>query len=315
MSDASFVFTSRFLAETATATHVRARALNQRVRDFFLQLTREIDPSVTLEVGAFEAGFSLWAQKHLSAARVVAFEANPYTYEIFRDEVTSQGVEYVNACIGPVNGMVTLNVPRDFKGKDFELGMNQMASLNNSLVTENHERVEVQSLRLDDAIALGRDDRLVAWIDVEGALEQVLSGSRETLSRACAVFVEVESEPIWEKQWLDLDVARWFADIGMVPILRDMQRPGQYNVVFVNQELARDPATAQKAARVYTPPPPGSADSLQPASAPHVERSALDRWFRPALKRENERLREQNRLLRRRLQRIRKRYEQGDEAT
>jgi hypothetical protein len=165
-----------------------------------------------------------------------------------------------------------------------------MASLRTSLVTEEHAQVEVPSIRLDDT-AVCPDDRVVAWIDVEGALEQVLPGCRETLSRASAVFVEVEDEPIWDGQWLDLDVVRWFDEIGMVPILRDMQRPGQYNLVLVDQELAADPETARRAARVYSPPPPGSPDRLEAAPPPAPPSSRVQRVLQRGLDWENARLR------------------------
>lgn len=295
MSDASYQYTSNLLVATASAAHVRARALNKRVRKTFLDLTARVQPTLTLEVGAFEADFSLWARKRLPEARVMAFEANPHAYELFREKVTAAGVEYVNACVGPETGTVTINVPRDFKGKQFELGMNQMASLRTSLVTEEHEQVEVPSVRLDDTVAIGPDDRLVAWIDVEGALEQVLPGCRETLSRASVAFVEVEDEPIWDGQWLDLDVVRWFDEIGMVPILRDMQRPGQYNLILVNEELAADPATARRAARVYSPPPPGSPDRLEAAPPAAPPSSRAQRLLQRGLDWENARLRRRQR--------------------
>jgi len=40
------------------------------------------------------------------------------------------------------------------------------------------------------------------WIDVEGALEPVLSGAKTLIQETAAVFVEVESAPFWERQCL-----------------------------------------------------------------------------------------------------------------
>jgi hypothetical protein len=67
------------------------------------------------------------------------------------------------------------------------------------------------------------------------------------------VYIEVENRPIWDAQWLDVDVLRYFAEIGMVPIMRDLQRDFQYNLVFVSERLAGEPWVADLAAGVYRP--------------------------------------------------------------
>ena len=231
--------------------------LQRRVRTAFRTIARQTDPTLSLEIGAFEASFSRWVRRELPAARAVAFEANPMVWAHHREEVASTGVEYLNLAIGPDNGPVTLHVPRDFDGRARD-PVNRMASLGSNLRSEEQVTVEVPGVRLDDAVRLGDDDRLVAWIDVEGALGAVLPGSRETLGRAAAVYVEVEAEPIWDGQWLDGDVLEWFAGIGMVPLLRDRQRREQYNVLLVPEAAAATPAVADVARRALRPAPSGS---------------------------------------------------------
>lgn len=308
MSDASFDFTSRFLLAAADAAGVPREVLFNRVRNVVLRLTQQIDPTVTLEVGAYEAGFSLWARDNLPKARAMAFEANPYVHAHYKDDVIAKGVDYRNVAVSPTSGPVTIHVPRDFNGG--ERGrVNQMASLTTNLKTENHEAVEVEGVRLDDAVDLGADDRLVAWIDVEGALEQVLSGARETLARASLVFVEVESEAMWQGQWLDSDVAAWFRGIGLVPILRDFQRWQQYNIVFVSQELARDPEVAKLAAMVYAAaakPAPAAAAAVVPPPVPTSKIGRLQGVLQRTLKAQNEQLRDQNKRLRKQTRRMRR---------
>lgn len=307
MSDATFDFTSRFLLAAADAVGVPRGVLFNRVRNVVLRLTQRIDPTVTLEVGAFEAGFSVWARENLPNARAMAFEANPYVHAHYKDEVTAKGVDYRNVAVSPTSGPVTIHVPRDFNGG--ERGrVNQMASLTTNLKTANHEAVEVAGVRLDDAVELAPDDRLVAWVDVEGALEQVLSGSHETLARAALVFVEVESEAMWEGQWLDSDVAAWFREIGLVPILRDFQRWQQYNVVFVSQELARDPEVAKLAAMVYTPvvKPAKAAVAAIPPPVPTSKLGRVQGLLQRTLQAQNDQLRAQNKRLRRQSRRLRR---------
>jgi len=230
--------------------------LQRRVRTAFRSIARLTDPTLTLEIGAFEAGFSRWVRAELPAARAIAFEANPMVWAHHREEVVAVGVEYLNLAIGPQNGPVTLNVPRDFDGRARD-PVNRMASLGSNLRSEEEVSVEVPGVRLDDAVPLTADDRLVAWIDVEGALGAVLPGSGETLRRAAAVYVEVEAEPIWDGQWLARDVLEWFQGIGMVPLLRDRQRREQYNVLLVPASSATTPEVTEVVRRALRPAPPG----------------------------------------------------------
>ncbi len=255
MSTASFEYTSRFLLEAARAAGVTDQVLGRRVRQVFRRLVEQAEPTVSLEFGAFEASYSIWARENLPDARVLAFEANPFVYERFRDEVLAAGVDYRHVCVGPTNGTVELTVPTNIRGRPRDL-VNPMASLNTHLFEEDHRSVEVECVRLDDAVAPTDDDRVVAWIDVEGALEMVLSGSSETLRRASVVYVEVENVAMWKDQWLDVDVARWFAEHGLLPVLRDRQRAEQYNLLFVSEELAARPRTARQVARAYRPQRP-----------------------------------------------------------
>jgi FkbM family methyltransferase len=300
--DADFTFSSRFLLAAANAAGVPRDALAKRVRGVFFRLAERLDPTVTLEIGAFEAGFSRWAREQFPSARVLAYEANPYVFDRFRDEVQPLGVEYVNACVGPANGTVSLNVPTDFRGGPRDL-VNQMASLNTNLNTETHHVVEVPGVRLDDVVKATDDDRIVAWIDVEGALGMVLEGSRETLSRASVAYVEVENIPIWDGQWLDTDVVAWFGEIGMVPILRDIQRAEQYNLLFISEELARDPAVAKLAARVYAPVAAAGTDEAVPPRVPASRLGRVQGLLQRTLKAQNEKLRDQNRRLRKQVRR------------
>jgi FkbM family methyltransferase len=240
----------------ADAAGLTSQQLQRRVRTAFRTLARLTEPTLTLEIGAFEAGFSRWVKRELPAARAVAFEANPLVWAHHREEVTALGVEYLNLAIGPENGPVTLNVPRDFDGRARD-PVNRMASLGSNLRSEEQVAVEVPGVRLDDAVPLAAVDRLVAWIDVEGALGAVLPASAATLSRASAVYVEVEAEPMWDGQWLDRDVLDWFEGIGLVPLLRDRQRREQYNVLLVPRAAAITSEVGEVVRRALRPAPPG----------------------------------------------------------
>ena len=82
------------------------------------------------------------------------------------------------------------------------------------------------------------------WIDVEGASAQVLRGATGILGAVAVVMIEVESDRRWEGQeWVDHDVVRFFASVGLIPVARDRQSRLQYNIVFARLD---DPAIASK---------------------------------------------------------------------
>lgn len=230
------------------------KRIERRLIRCFRQLCQRIDPTVVLEIGAHEASFSRWAADKLPDADVRAFEANPHVHEKYAAELAGTRVDYRNLAVGPVNGEVHLNVPTEVWGRKRELS-NAMASLGVNTDAEDTVQVTVESVRLEDHLTLREDDRVVAWIDVEGANEIVLTGSGEVLDRTRAVFVEVESEPIWEGQWLDSDVAAYLRSHGLVPVARDDFKPQrhQYNVIFARVADALDDQTIAQAAEVLLP--------------------------------------------------------------
>ncbi len=255
---------------------VRGRKLprevvGRRVENTFLNLARDLAPTVSLEIGAHEARFSGWLKAEVPTARVVAFEANPHVHQKYAASLADTGIEYLHLAISETDGTVELGIPREFhneaKGRRYKKPQtNKMASIASHVLAEQVDTVEVPSTPLDTFLSVGGDDVVVAWIDVEGASGAVLSSGAQVLSRASLVYIEVESEPLWEGQWLDDDVARFFADCGLVPVLRDNQRPHQYNVVFANAEIASQPRMARLCNAVYrragggeqTAPKPGS---------------------------------------------------------
>lgn len=229
--------------------------MQQRLVKYFRRLCRRIEPAVALEIGAHEASFSRWAASELPGTRVLAFEANPHVHAKFADKLAETRVDYRNVAVGPVNADVQLNVPLEVRGKPRSL-TSRMASLAVHTLASDQVQVTVPGVRLDDDLALGPDDRVVAWIDVEGANEVVLQSGPSVLDQTDAIYIEVEWEPTWEGQWLDGDVAVHLRRHGLVPVARDIQRRHQYNVVFVRAGLVDDLTTTRQAARVLSPQGP-----------------------------------------------------------
>ena len=245
---------SREWATLAQESSRRPRNIEKRLVRMFRRLCRRIEPTLVLEIGAHEATLSQWAAGAFPDAAVKAFEANPYVHAKYAAELAATRVDYRNLAVGQVNGDVQLNVPTEVWGREREL-TNRMASLGHHTDATDDIQVTVPSVRLDDHLALSPAERVVAWIDVEGSNEIVLSGGGAVLDQTHAVFIEVESEPIWEGQWLDGEVASFLGDHGLVPVARDIFKPHrhQYNVVFARPEHARDPRTGRQAAAVLEP--------------------------------------------------------------
>lgn len=252
--DNGYYFWSRMTAAQAHNTGRPTEAITRRVLTFFHDMCAVVEPTISLELGAHEAKFSVWAKRHFPQARAVAVEANPYVYEKFRERVDGNGVEYHHLAAASTNGPVTITIPTQVGPRSL-VKANRMASLAIHRREKGHEAVEVDARRMDDFVPHGDGDRVVAWIDVEGASDQVLAGSREILARADAVYMEVERVSSWHGQWLDVDVARYFREIGKIPVIRDVQRKGQYNVVFLDAELAARDTVSERTARVLRWPP------------------------------------------------------------
>jgi FkbM family methyltransferase len=247
---------AQYLAFSKTWMHaIRAsgtarRDFESQVVDYFRGLCRKLDPSLVLEIGAHGADFSRWAAEALPSARVVAFEANPHVHQKFEAQLAGTRVEFVHSAIGPSNGEIELNLPREIRGRKRPIA-SKMASLGVHTDASDTEQVKVPCVRLDDAVDLDEASRAVAWIDVEGANEPVLQSGPEVLDRLDAVYIEVERTETWEGQWLDTDVARHLRDHGLVPVARDIARRGhQYNVVYVRDHLLEEPWIPRRTARL-----------------------------------------------------------------
>lgn len=202
----------------------------------FIAMQLELKPTVSIEVGAREAAFS-HAMKWAAGARVFAFEANPYSYEHFRDAFTHE--EYLNLAVSNTNDLIELK----FAGED-KLGGAHSIHERSSRVEAGS--VSVQSVTLDDYILpkISSGDRIAMWIDVEGAQREVFSGAHSVLDHTDSIFIEVEHKQFWEGQMLADEVARYLKTRGFSFLARDYEwfppdedYPLQENYVFVRTSL------------------------------------------------------------------------------
>jgi FkbM family methyltransferase len=204
------------------------------LRSTYESLLRDaVKPEVFWELGAFEAAFSRRLQAALPKTICHAFEANPYTYDRFRDQVTATGVNYHHKALGPKDGRAMFKIGRTVGDRDLppDMGCNSLLTKSGDRTYEDAsvEMVAVDSFAATEGL-LGRPSAV--WIDAEGFAFQVLEGMRESLKCATFVFIEVEDRQLWEGQKTYADVRALLFAEGFIPILRDFEFKQQYNVLF-----------------------------------------------------------------------------------
>ena len=234
------------LAMMATATNYDLGDKRERKRSasdlarFFLRASKAIDVDLFIEAGAKEASSSRRATKFLDDARIVAFEANPLTYEEFRGvNDPSTGIEYLHLALSSEPGEVTFHVRQNADGSLRPDGHGSLMARTDDC-RDTYEEVRVQATTLDTFFAGHDYDQCAMWVDVEGGVKDVFAGGTATLDKAAVMIIEVEDTPLWKGAWTYPEVASFLYDRRLVPIARDYEYRRQYNVVFVREDLLHD---------------------------------------------------------------------------
>ncbi len=270
----------------------RPKEKQRSVRDlarFFFWVADILEVDLFIEAGAKEADASRRARKRIDPQRIVAFEANPYTFSHYDSKFdnAAAGVEYVHCALSDEPGEVTFHVNRTEDGEPIVDGRGSL--LKHQDKPAGFIEVTVEATTLDTWFADHEYTSSAMWVDVEGAVEGVFTGGKQTLERAAVVMVEVEDRALWHgEQWLRPDVVSHLYDRGLVPVARDFQSRYQYNIVFV-RATALDEVdrlrwalasfrSGQQAGRVARPPAPKKKSSRKKprlAWLPEPARQAL----------------------------------------
>jgi len=215
-------------------------ACHERV---FLDLvTRVIQPTHFYEIGAHEASTAIHVAKKLPTSTCVAFEADPDIHAHFVSEYAAKNVppnfSYLQSAVADYDGEAKFQ-------KQLEIdGVIASALLpNNSLKQKNigirYREVSTPCMRMDTYVRLhGPVEKVVLRIDVEGLCYEVLQGALHLLNNCAAVYAEVEDYEIWNGQKTVFDIYPVLEQCGFVPVSRDVQTPGQYNVLWLRKQDA-----------------------------------------------------------------------------
>lgn len=214
----------------------------EALEGLFFELVSKFAPPVFIEAGAKDPLVSRRVRRLLGAgASVVAFEANPYTFERFtkKQDHAALGVDYRNIALATHPGEVTFNVRRREDGVPHADGQGSL--LKHESYEPGHIEVSVNATTLDHVLDEFNFAEFLLWVDVEGALREVLSGATSALEHAQAIFIEVEDQQVWGGQWLAPRVQEFLLEAGLVPVARDFQSDYQHNLVFVRMDLLDSP--------------------------------------------------------------------------
>jgi FkbM family methyltransferase len=203
--------------------------------DLYFDLLMEIRPSVTVEIGAFDASFSLEMKRRLPEVHAVAFEANPYNFQVCSANALAASVEYLHMAVADLDGEITFNVIAGQGEQKFPQVKGNDSLLQRNVANVDYEQVTVPATTANRFFNQPRfiDSRFSLWIDVEGAAGKVLQGATEVFGRTQSLMIEVEEVQFWTDQWLSRAVDGFLERYGFVPIARDFEYEYQYNVLYV----------------------------------------------------------------------------------
>jgi FkbM family methyltransferase len=215
------------------------RNKNEAFKDLFQSLIAKIDAKLILEVGAHEAEFSSQVAKNMPNSKVLAYEANPFVYKKFKNKLPAN-VEYLNLAVGVDNNPKKFFIPRFIptQNEGIEIGVtnttSSLRSRSNESVLQDEVVCECTTI---DLIMLDNNwmSPCAIWIDVEGAVGDVLFGANKSLKRNVAlIYVEQELRSIWDGQWLASEIEEYLFSKNFIPVVRDCETIWQFNQIYIN---------------------------------------------------------------------------------
>lgn len=209
---------------------------------YFHELVGLSRPHLFVEAGAYRADASRRVRADYPDCRVVAFEANPHNHAKYVDELgfVELGVEYVNLAVTDAVGFATFNLRTSEHGRELRPDTGNSSLLRRSADGMTYEEVTIPTTSLDVFFANaghGVEQPVCLWVDVEGASRGVLEGGSAILDRTDVLLIEVEEHQMWQGQWCSLDVLAHLLGHGFLPVSRDVEFPGQYNLLFVKDRF------------------------------------------------------------------------------
>lgn len=230
------------------AAGLKGRDRNPMFPSLFLDVCRHLSPQLSVEIGAHDAEFSRRINQENPAIKTYAFEANPNVFSKFAPGMPP-GVCYINKAVAADAASRRFHIPRlipSAKGeRRLSVGNAVGSLLRRSAEDVRYDEVSCACTTLDAVHQQSDWPASVLWIDVEGAVGEVLMGGFRAVARSVrAAMIEVETVPAWRGQWLAADVIHLMESLGFCPAVRDLEGPWQYNWIFIRRECLDEPIAA-----------------------------------------------------------------------
>lgn len=196
--------------------------------EIYLKLQETIKPTLSIEVGAFDADYSKAMAK--SGVECYAFEASPFIYNRFKNDM--EGISYINKAVSNKNDTIQFELIAHQDPN--KIGHNSIKNRNENL---NYFYVDVESITLNSYFKDRTNERISLWIDCEGANKEVLIGATDILPSVSTILIETEDIDFWKDQWLHEDVVRFLSLFGFEVIEERPSLLKQRNVIFKKRGL------------------------------------------------------------------------------
>lgn len=216
--------------------------LSERI---FLHLLDRLQTPILMEVGGNIGRHSKVFLRH-AISSLHTFEPNSLLFENFLEIEQSDRFRFNPFGLSATNGVTQFNIIEEVKGirKGATHGMGSFEDVGpnyekiyGGVKTKSIAAAHVRGDAYLDAIGYNGDMPLALWIDVEGHAPQVLDGFGDRLEQVKLLIVELETDNRYiPEPSVDYSM-KILRRYGLVPVWRDIQYYGRFNLIFVQSEI------------------------------------------------------------------------------
>lgn len=202
----------------------------------YLELIQSINIKSSIEIGAYDADFSLAMSNIIDPKMVWAIEANPEIYLMFDKKLNK--INYVNLAISDISGYININKIIEVS----ETTENYWYAAASSILSRKNPNsvvaLKTKSKTLDEFVIDNKISGPIAlWIDCEGANKEVLLSAQESLNDVACIYIEVELEEVWDGQWLMQDVIDFLNQNKFIVAYESQGNSLQKDLIFIKDVL------------------------------------------------------------------------------
>lgn len=198
---------------------------------YFLDLQKKLTPTMSIEVGAFDADFSVEIAK--TNIPTFAFEGFTEIYDNFKDNLSN--INYLNFAITDYDGTVDFHI--DSMDSNWYLRQGYYG-IKTGFFRKSYKIVSVPCTSLNSYFKDLSDEKITLWIDCEGANREVLEGASKILSMVDSIYIEVEHGYVWRDIWLRNDVIDYLEKLDFLLLKEFAANSNQTNCIFIKKHLS-----------------------------------------------------------------------------